>query len=268
VAQLLRPAADGDHVVARPPLADVLAVTLEFGDEEREVAVMAVPGGGQPETPEHGPGLLLPVDIDLAGPVGGEHPAHQVPLPGGQRLPVVEQFPGRGVGDQHIPATPLDQRRERVEALHEIDHPRVDPLGRRGHRRAATGCAAAGRVVAAVGEHLQVALLSGGHPQRGRQGVQNLRRRPHRASLLQKGVVGGGHVSQQRDLLAAQAGGAPATARRQPDVGRGQPVTARPQQLPQRLRVSDNRHATQPTHASTSKSPLWLLLSRSRRLVA
>ena len=76
VAELLGAGADGGDVVPGPPVPDVLAVALEFGDQGADVGVVRVAGAGQPEPAEHGPRLGLPLQVDLAGLVGGEHPAH------------------------------------------------------------------------------------------------------------------------------------------------------------------------------------------------
>src|SRR5882762_4374948 len=67
VAELFRPAAHSDDVVARPPVPDVLAVPLEFGDQRGDIRVVRVPGGGQPEAAKHGPGFGLPFQVDLPG---------------------------------------------------------------------------------------------------------------------------------------------------------------------------------------------------------
>src|SRR5580704_7898791 len=91
VAELLCAAApDSGDVVARPPVPDMLAVTLELGDQGPDIGVVRVPGGGQPEAAEHGPGLRLPLQVDLSGLVRSEHPAHQVALTRGPCRPVTE----------------------------------------------------------------------------------------------------------------------------------------------------------------------------------
>jgi hypothetical protein len=74
---------DGGDVVSRPPVPDVLAVALDLGDQGADIRVVRVPGGGQPEAAEHGPGLRLPLQVDLPGLVRSEHPAQQVALAGG-----------------------------------------------------------------------------------------------------------------------------------------------------------------------------------------
>jgi hypothetical protein len=130
VAELLGSAADGEDVVPGPPVPDVLAVALELGDQGPDVGVVRVAGGGQPEPAEHGPRLGLPLQVDLAGLVGGEHPAHQVALRRGRDGPVGEQLAGRRVGGQHVPAAPLDQGGERLEALDQVGHRGVEALGR------------------------------------------------------------------------------------------------------------------------------------------
>ena len=68
--QLLRSAAYGRHVVAGPPVPDVLAVAAQFRDQGREVRIVRMAGGGQPEPAEHRPGLGFPVQVHLPGAVG------------------------------------------------------------------------------------------------------------------------------------------------------------------------------------------------------
>jgi hypothetical protein len=119
-----------------------------------------------------------------------------------------------------------------------------------------------------VGENLEIAALRGGHPQGGRQSVQDLGRWPYRASLLKKGVVRGGKVRQQGDFLTAQTSRAPAVARGQANIARSEPLAPRPKQLSQGLGVSGNSHAVKRTHAGTSKTLLWLLVPPARTLKA
>jgi hypothetical protein len=97
-------------------------------------------------------------------------------------------------------------------------------------------------LVRAVGQDVQVAAFGGGHPQRGGQRVQDLRRRPDRAALLEERVVGGGQAGQQRDLLAAQAGRAPALADGQAHVAGRQALAPGPEQLAQGCGISAGRH--------------------------
>ena len=55
-------------------------------------------------------------------------------------------------------------------------------------------------------------------PQRARDRLEHVERRAHVASLLEPRVPGGADAGELRDLLAAQAGRAAASAVRQPDV--------------------------------------------------
>ena len=137
---------------------------------------------------------------------------------------------------------PLTNVRKRVEALDQIS----DACDRsaRGRR---PGYCRTGRAVVPVGEDVQVMALGGRHPQRRCQGVQHLRRGPHRASLLEKGVVGDGQVRQLGDLLAAQPSRPPPASCRQTDIAGHEPLAPRPEQLPEGLRVSGSRHVVKPT---------------------
>ena len=67
-------------------------------------------------------------------------------------------------------------------------------------------------------------------------------------------------------FLPAQPGRAPPAVRGQADVGWGQPLAPRPEQLSQRPRVSGSHHATKPTHVITSKTLLWLPVTLPGRL--
>jgi hypothetical protein len=251
--QFLDSAAHRPHVMAGPPVPDVLAVPLQLRDQGREVRIMRMARGGKPEPAEHGPGLGFPVQVHLPGAVGHEHPAHQVALASRQFRPVGEQLPRGRVGGQHVPAAPFHERRKRLKALDQVGHLAINPLGWRR-----PGYVGTGRAVVPVSQNLQVAALGGRHPQGRCQGIKHLCGGPHRASLLKKGVVGDGQVRQLGDLLAAQASRAPPAPRRQTDIAGHEPLAPRPEQLPEGPGISRNRHAIKPTHASTSKGLLWL----------
>ena len=224
----------------RPPLPHMPAVALEIPDQGGEAGIAGMAGRGEPEPAQHGPGFRLPFQVHLAGPGRGEHPAHQVALGGRQRGPVGEQFPGRGIGRQHIPAAALHDRRVRLQALHQVRDPWIEPFGGfSGSRVAAAGFFP---VPAAVGEDPEIVPFGWRKPERGGQRVHHLCRRPDRAPLLKERVVGDGHAGQQGDFLAAQPGGAAAAAGGQPDVGGAEAGAAFAEQFAQRVRVTVWRH--------------------------
>lgn len=119
--------------MAGPPVPDVVAVVPQFRDQGREVRIVRMAGGGEPEPAEHRPGLGLPVQVHLPGAVGGEHPAHEVALAGGQRFPVGEQFPCGGIRGQYVPAASFDEGGEGVEALDQISDAVTELLGGCGY---------------------------------------------------------------------------------------------------------------------------------------
>ena len=133
--QFLDPAAHGPHVMAGPPVPDVLAVAVELRDQCLEVRIMRMAGGSEPEPAEHGPGFGFPFQVHLPGAIRHEHPAHQVALASGQLLPVSEQLPRGRIGGQHVPAASFDERRKRLKALDQFGHLAVNPLGWRRPRR-------------------------------------------------------------------------------------------------------------------------------------
>ncbi|GAB4095013.1 hypothetical protein GCM10028787_04880 [Brachybacterium horti] len=90
-----------------------------------------------------------------------------------------------------------------------------------------------------AGEHREVASLRGRHPQHPGDRVEHLVRDAGRAPLLEPRVPGGADPGELGDLLAAQAGGAPAAGAGEPRLLRRHLLAAGAQERAELLAAGD-----------------------------
>src|SRR5690606_2859361 len=209
------------HGALLPQLGEPGALRPQLVDQPAQARVVRVAGRGQPQRRHRLPRrplLLLGAAVRHPAAAAEEPLPHQVPLPGRPGREVAQQRGGQRVPGQDV-ALGVDQHRRQVA------QPLQQP--QRAGSRGRHDVAPPGRRHA--GEVEQVVALVVGQPQRPGQRREHELRRHRAPPLLQPHQVVDRDARQLRHLLPAQPGHPAAGAGRQPDVGRRQAGTVRPQ---------------------------------------
>src|SRR4051812_22532305 len=209
----------GEHLVARPPRAELLARLLQRVEEGREVGVADAPRVLGPEAGQRaaggGPALL-------GGQLlGREEPPQEVlaSVWGARRL--AEHRRGGGVPSEDVGA--------RADQVGRIRRHALDELGEIGRRLARV--VARGQRELDAREVEEVRALSGVEAQDPGQRVEHLCGRLDVPALLEPGVPGQADAGELGDLLATQAWRSASPVRGKPDVLRRHLRAAVPEEV-------------------------------------
>ena len=190
-------------VVALPPARGLGAARAQLGDQCAQGGVAGVARRREAQQRDRLPGRLLPVCVQGARRRVAEDEPGVVAL----RAEGAQQRLGRRVPDEQVEAPAEEDGGRRVELLDDELEAGTDER---------PGIVAGGRL-ARRREPEQVAALDLVEQQTAGQRLEDVGRGAPDASLLESHDVVGADVREARELLAAQAGHAPARAGVHPD---------------------------------------------------